>query len=369
MEAPQDIHQIIHKVSTEEGIPETGKKLEVVVKKAFDDESLRINFPMEKMFLNECLFYKTIWPTLVEGSSEVFDKIPKCYSMDITTNKEKLVLENLKFKNFEVLQKKNFFDKNHVELIFSEYGKFHGLSFAYKTKFPQNFQEISSGLWNFWHHVEDMKVMTESMEITVKQCAKFLTTEDDTEMVDKFKVYEDQVLDIFLESVKYEGDHSVILHGDCWSNNIMFRYDEFKKPIDIRLIDFQITNLSTPVFDLSYCLYSGGSREIFDELDYYLAVYRKSLAETLVKLKCHPELEYSLDMIKEEWRKHCRFGFIMGLLILKGKLVNKDGDKDISEILSKSGEMEEMEAGMYNEGAYKKKCLDLIRHMHVNGFL
>ena len=43
---------------------------------------------------------------------------------------------------------------------------------------------------------------------------------------------------------------NVLIHGDLWVNNMLFRYSDF--PEDLRFLDFQILYFSSPVIDLQY---------------------------------------------------------------------------------------------------------------------
>ena len=46
-----------------------------------------------------------------------------------------------------------------------------------------------------------------------------------------------------------------LIHGDSWINNIMFQEDEDGKPLDVKLIDYQVLRLLHPTMDLGYYIY------------------------------------------------------------------------------------------------------------------
>ncbi|XP_068146989.1 uncharacterized protein [Drosophila tropicalis] len=50
----------------------------------------------------------------------------------------------------------------------------------------------------------------------------------------------------------YDEDLQTIIHGDCWTTNIMFQYDNDGKPRSVVPIDFQFSVITSPVLDLHY---------------------------------------------------------------------------------------------------------------------
>lgn len=99
-----------------------------------------------------------------------------------------------------------------------------------------------------------------------------------------------------------ETDTFTFLHGDLWTSNIMFKYDEETAPINAILIDFQMSSYGSPVIDLIYFIYTSAKDYIITEkANEMLAIYQKSLAETLQKTG-FPELIPSLEKLQSEWK-------------------------------------------------------------------
>nr|XP_023020904.1 uncharacterized protein LOC111509390 [Leptinotarsa decemlineata] len=353
----------------------TDETLDLMVKSANTEETARRNFSIDLMYCNEAIFYKIIWTNYLKFQEIAhcpgfFDKISKFYVADLEEGKEKLFFENLKSKNFKTINKHVVFNKEHFELIFTEYGKFHGLSMAFKSKFPYSFREMAKDLINYWSGLENMKMWQTCLSIRLQDCGIYLSQEPNKDMIQQFEKYIDYGWRGFSKSTEYDGKNAVITHGECWPSNFMFKYNENKKPVDIRFIDFHRSRVGTPVFDLSYCFYAGGSSEIFEELDYYLDIYHKSLSNTLMKMNCDPEKLYSKETLKKEWKMYCKFGFVMGLLGLRDHTVREEYPMDISELLTQVEHMRISDTNeRYSAEEVEAKSVELIKHMYVNGFL
>nr|XP_023024456.1 uncharacterized protein LOC111512548 [Leptinotarsa decemlineata] len=337
----------------------------VVIKKALEKQKIRRNFPISRIFQNECLFYNKIWPTLLSfqelyyGTGKArFNKIPTCHV--VSEKHDQLVLENLKYKNFKPAERRLFYDKEHLELILKEYGKFHGVSMAYKLKFNKQFKYYTAKMYDFWKDINKLPAMKVYLEITMHQCYAYLVSESKKGPMIGFLKYA-QDLEKSMRPTRYCDDYSVILHGDCWSHNIMLKYNDSGKPIDLRLIDFQFAYVGTPVYDLSYLIYSGGTKEIFDELDHYLEVYHESLRNTLRKYECDPDT-YPFHMLKYEWTRYSNFGFVMGLVLIKEKFMYENKEMTLSEIIDNIDNLKDFDKTRFDIEEVKKKSLELIDH-------
>lgn len=209
---------------------ESEKVVNVVVKKAFSDEKIRELAPIRISFLNEVYFYEHILPTFQKLEEEYkikvrFDRVPKCFMSCTEEAQELLVLENLKSLGYDVFDKKKVFTREHVNLIFKTYGHYHALSFALKKKYPEKFMEISSNCEDVFNQFSTRPHFKQSIQEAIGKIAELFVPGKEDKYIDSFKKYVEGGADIFLESVNYRGDNTVIFHGDCWSNNMMFKYD------------------------------------------------------------------------------------------------------------------------------------------------
>ncbi|XP_023310186.1 uncharacterized protein LOC108907132 [Anoplophora glabripennis] len=224
----------------------TRKELNVIVKQAFRDEALRDVMPVKDIYMNEIYFYSKVWHTLDKFQEQIpmkyrFQKVPKCLATFSNANFEYLVMENLKFQHFQNHDKKlplgkeyyelifreygKFHGKEYYELIFREYGKFHGLSFAYKASHPEEYADLAKGLVDIFLRIVENEVTQKGIKYLYENCIESLQPGVDDAVIEKLRLYLQNHKEFLLEITDSKTKYSVITHGDCWSNNMMFKHD------------------------------------------------------------------------------------------------------------------------------------------------
>ncbi|CAH1170176.1 unnamed protein product [Phaedon cochleariae] len=315
----------------------TNEELHLVIKQALASGTETSSNFVSSIFQNESSFYENLWPSLKKfqgnfPNAKQFLKVPKHYAIDTKKGAEKILLENLRYKGFRNHVKTDFFKKEQLEYVLKCYGQFHAISMALRQINPEHFQEIADRLVECSGVFSEMPFFQQAICLC---CQDVISSFNETEekIVEKFKVYAKKGPEIFNKIRKYNGINRVIIHGDCWSNNIMFKYNDNDDIEDIRFIDFQLTRVGTVVYDLSYCIYASCSGETIDNLDYYLKIYHQSLSESLKGYDLDPELIYSYENFKDEWKQYSKFGLIMGLLANSGKHRDLDSVPELTELI------------------------------------
>jgi len=126
-----------------------------------------------------------------------------------------------------------------------------------------------------------------------------------------------------------------ITHSDCWNNNMLYRYSEDEKPVEMKLIDWQITRIGHPVSDVVHFLFSSAAPEVLFEgeglrvlLNHYYDVLSSSLEKLgLEKVVFNCNRQQFLEEVKERFH----FGLLMALMILPGILKNRDPEIQTNE--------------------------------------
>ncbi len=124
------------------------------------------------------------------------------------------------------------------------------------------------------------------------------------------------------ESSLKSGPLTCVIHGDSWSNNILFRYAEEdsqqENPLDALLIDWQISRIGHVFVDLGYFLFSSTSSDFRRKhLTELLIEYFSILKSVLSKLDIDLEKEdYNQDRFLKDCKEHFMIGLFVALFIM-----------------------------------------------------
>ena len=116
------------------------------------------------------------------------------------------------------------------------------------------------------------------------------------------------------------GALSCVLHGDAWSNNVLYRYENEKseQPSEIALVDWQYAAIGHPSMDILFYLLSSTSSPMrhryFDQL---LVEYFTTLKLALGKLGIDLDSEgYNFNQFKIETKQHAVWAMCTNFFIL-----------------------------------------------------
>lgn len=138
---------------------------------------------------------------------------------------------------------------------------------------------------------------------------------------------------------------------------------------EIKLLDFQMVVSGSPVQDLIYCFYSGGSGLIYDKLDNYLQIYHSHLTKTLQQFGLNADKIYSFKTLKEEWKKYSKFGYATGIVLWFIKLSDKTAIPEFGDMESEDLHFHLLKLSENLQEDFNKIIKDLILHMYNNDFL
>ncbi|XP_075981977.1 uncharacterized protein LOC142980465 [Anticarsia gemmatalis] len=240
-------------------------------------------------FQNEHVMYTEVLPKFVQlqkdaGVPEEDQfKYAKCYGSYTEKLKEIMVFEDLKALNYIMMDRFEPLPKDCIKSVLKNLAVLHSLSYVCREKDPEAYNNYKSKL-------HDVRSLIDGP--TGEQMRVYLQlTEDDT-----LAILEDPALvDIVkgkissslsdaakLAKADVDNQYNVIIQGDAWTNNLMFKFEDGKPPTSI-MVDYQLSKSCCPMFDLMYMIFNGSDHETrkhhyYDWIDYYHSEVGKSLA-------------------------------------------------------------------------------------------
>lgn len=185
------------------------------------------------LFEREVLMYTKILPAFLQfqrerglSDSECFISYPKCYAAvaDATKNEYAIIMEDLRSQEFVMWNCEVPPPLNHLVRIVGEIAKFHAISFALKDQRPLEYAEFknTNDLLLMLYEAEGMSTMQDE---AIDQAIAVL---DNSEHAAPLRDLKKNNLSLMRKLLK-EGlcePYGVIGHGDCWSNNHLYRYTD-----------------------------------------------------------------------------------------------------------------------------------------------
>nr|CAD7406652.1 unnamed protein product [Timema cristinae] len=305
---------VIHRI-TAEGRSHDNKKQVVsfIVKCMPDSQERRKQHGSNTFFDNEIVFYDQIIPTFEEFQRErgIPDKdrlnsLPKCFRTFINDDNHFLVLEDVSPLGFIMEDRIKGLSAEHCLMVGRELGKLHALSFAFRGQKPEEFECLSGKVVETVFKSNSPPAASEHMSSSSNNvlAALLMKVPKDSKYVQRFKNFSENFMEILIECAKGSSaePYAVICHGDCWTNNMLFkRAENGVSPEAMVFLDFQLSRYSSPVTDLSYFLYccTTGTvrRKVYDS---FLKTYYNSLSQFLSALGSDPSKLFPYSAFKHD---------------------------------------------------------------------
>jgi hypothetical protein len=203
-----------------------GGPLSFIVKMAFSEPNLRQFVPIRKFYLREILMYCEVLDRLdrlqIEGNVTPKDRFcfPKCHRTFEDECGEGLIMADLNAEGYRMFNRLDSLDLPHVELAIRKLAAYHASWFALKKDDPEFYARIVAQASTADEFNEQFpKFLNDLLEQTIK----ILETDEEK---DKMRVFGADIYDKMMNAVYFndEETHRIICHGDCWTNNFLFKY-------------------------------------------------------------------------------------------------------------------------------------------------
>lgn len=177
-----------------------------------------------KAYQREVLFYRHIVPKLLElqNAFKVIEglkiKFPNCAIATAERGKEAIVVAD--DEGFMFHDRFHKLDLDHVALAMKNLAKFHALCFVLEKSQPEEFEEIKKSCYADVQYSD-----TENMsKCIIAYYNASVNVVADPILRKRLQDCSSDVLKILNRCVMPDTACSIICHGDCWNNNILYKY-------------------------------------------------------------------------------------------------------------------------------------------------
>lgn len=206
--------------------------LDLICKMIPESQARRNIFCAEKNFEREVAMYNRFLPQLINfqkakglTNENGFYNFATCYYAisDIAKNEHMLIMKDLRPDGFALWNKLEPIDFENVRVLMTALGRFHALSFAIRDQLPELFATFEEYEDVFISMLDNSPAMQAMFNAGCDQALRMFQKRP--EHVEYLQRMKDTWLDVFRAAVNRDrvGRFSVIGHGDCWTNNMMYR--------------------------------------------------------------------------------------------------------------------------------------------------
>ncbi|CAD7091881.1 unnamed protein product [Hermetia illucens] len=324
-------------------------------------------------FVCEKLSVTAVFPREMEIYSIVIPKLHKILQsksldeelapaiMDVDYERDSIMFEDLKVRSFVSADRVKGLDMVHAKMVLRKLAKWHAASAVLGNVEPEIFLSYDRGM------------MTRRTDVHVpfylnslRFCASALSR------IPGYEKYASKMFDLQTELIELgsrafdskDNYLNVCAHGDLWTSNVLFKYNENNEPVDAILIDFQNTFWGSATIDLHYFFNTSLSDElVLDGQEELVQYYYEKLAENLRSL----EYKGKIPTLKGFWIEFMDtsfYGFVSACLV-KPYLINEDAaaDADMAALLLENERADNFKKAVYsNERVhrYLKKLLPIF---------
>jgi len=399
--------------AAEEEKSKTTKTFHFVIKSPPKASFIRLMHKITKPFLNEVTWYMEMSRQIEyaekdekPGTFKVGSLVPVCYHTysnyfygESGTNncagcpaicllpfrkceEGILVLENVNKRGFKMFDKMKILPLEHTLLVMKNLAHFHGKWLRWR--FLAEAGKLPGDAWTlkqFKSALNTQKrvpkfIYKQLLNGTEKTVEKILKSEGgEEENIAKCRNFFRRTvrtqLDLFMGEV--EGPIDTCCHGDFWSNNILFSYDEEGKVDDLILVDFQLLNFGHPAYDVIYVLYLSLDLEFRNAHQSTLLAQYWDVLKTYIEDSNAPsDLSYTWEDFDKDFQTYRRIGFVLASTCLPNVLsdtqVEPGGLMALRDLQRKiSAELEDDTKETSKE--IKRRILGLVHELARDGLI
>ncbi|KYM98291.1 PREDICTED: uncharacterized protein LOC108777664 [Cyphomyrmex costatus] len=353
--------------ATIEGIAEDGEdeKIQLILKttRTLDTDEMLTSSRVTDMFQRELFFYKEVLPIFKETLKDrggIIDRFPILYDVSEESNKEILMLEDLTPQGF-VMATSKILDYPHLSLALRCLGEFHAYSFITRVADPISFEKLKMKEHLFTQKLYDNSEDKQKnmLKVLIDVIFQALANED-KHYIERYQRFLENMMSNMIDAVdgKAAEPYAVVNHGDSWTNNMLFKYDQENNPCDLRFIDLQICRYASPVLDIVYMLFCCCTQETRSKyFDQVIDEYYEALSRCIERAGYDPNILFPYEVLIQHLTKFGKYA--AGMATYTIHIFTNNNEIEIKDTYD-SGILQER---IENDSFYKSMLRDTFKDL------
>lgn len=208
------------------GKTDSDKNISVIVKSLLNTERQVL---FHKLHEREVIAYEKVISKFKDLQNVLFEherlELCECLYSNTETSNEVIILDDLRTKGYEIdgkLAKYENLGIKEISVVLGELAKFHALSFVFRTKEPERFDEVAAELHDllYQNHFLDKSQLRHYFFESFEMSLGLITDGNAKKQLESIDV---KLLDL-LQMYTNPSKTNVLCHGDCWVNNMLFKH-------------------------------------------------------------------------------------------------------------------------------------------------
>ncbi|XP_020801414.1 uncharacterized protein LOC110178577 [Drosophila serrata] len=319
--------------------PTVSKAASLVVKMAPKNEARRSHMHVVDYYAREVFMYQEVFPIFRNLSA--FTVTPALKANGMKAPDEFLIFEDLSESGFRPNSRSLMPTYDIVICSLTALAELHACSFILQKRDPEKFRELVASVKKdnlFTPNIEEVTI-----EFGKAQLRRARNILDDTdgdhaevgamrEVLERCEKYL-KSLALYCVDGKSQAPHAVICHGDFWNNNILYRHEPLGRPVEAKLIDFQMSRYAPPVLDIVHYLFACTEKQLRDEhFPAFMNAYYDTLDQRLASRDLRLEEIYPRSVFNRQLQLFGVYGLIMGAFSLPFFISNANEVLDIDTV-------------------------------------